>query len=158
MDFNEKMKIVTRKWNFTNDLLPRIKDLLDETYPHDMLDYVSGRVSIGVTEVTFSQIGLIGIQSRTISEFSSKENCLDVILASCCIPGWAGYKRYEVNGRYFIDGGFTNNLPVIYPDETIRIQPFFTADPVEIMINEKYTFKSTVQGNVAEMSTSKFTT
>ena len=90
MDFNEKMKSITRKWNFTNDLLPRIKDLLDETYPHDMLDYVSGRVSIGVTEVNFGRAGQILVRSRTISDFSSKENCLDYILASCCIPGWAG--------------------------------------------------------------------
>ena len=59
-----------------------------------------------------------------------------------------GYKRYQVDGRYYIDGGFTDNLPVIYPNETIRIQPFFTADPVEIMINEKYTLKSTLQGIV----------
>ena len=61
-----------------------------------------------------------------------------------------GYKRYQVNGRYYIDGGFTDNLPVIFPGETIRIQPFFTADPVEIMINEKYTFKSTIQGIVTQ--------
>ena len=59
-----------------------------------------------------------------------------------------GYKRYQVNGRYYIDGGFTDNLPVIFPGETIRIQPFYTADPVEIMINEKYTLKSTIQGIV----------
>ena len=90
MDFNEKMKSITRKWNFTNDLLPRIKDLLDETYPHDMLEYVSGRVSIGVTEVNFGRAGQIVVRSRTISDFSSKENCLDYILASSCIPGWAG--------------------------------------------------------------------
>ena len=63
-----------------------------------------------------------------------------------------GYKRYQVNGRYYIDGGFTDNLPVIFPGETIRIQPFFTADPVEIMINEKYTFKSTIQGIVTKTS------
>ena len=90
MAFNEKMKFITRKWNFTNDLLPRIKDLLDETYPDDMLDYVSGRVSIAVTEVNLGHGGQIFIRSQIISDFSSKENCLDYILASCCIPGWAG--------------------------------------------------------------------
>ena len=95
MDFNEKMKSITHKWNFTNDLLPRIKDLLDETYPPDMLDYVSGRISIGVTEVNFTRTGQIVVQSRNISDFSSKENCLDYILASCCIPGWAGKIFYE---------------------------------------------------------------
>ena len=63
-----------------------------------------------------------------------------------------GYRRYQVNGRYYIDGGFTDNLPVIFPGETIRIQPFFTADPVEIMINEKYTLKSTIQGIVTKTS------
>ena len=90
MAFNEKMKSITRKWNFTNDLLPRIKDLLDETYPDDMLDYVSGRVAIGVTEVNLGHGGQILIRSRIISDFSSRENCLDSILASCCIPVWAG--------------------------------------------------------------------
>ena len=63
-----------------------------------------------------------------------------------------GYKRYQVNGRYYIDGGFTDNLPVIFPGETIRIQPFFTADPVEIMIIEKYTLRSTIQGTVTKTS------
>ena len=63
-----------------------------------------------------------------------------------------GYRRYQVNERYYIDDGFTDNLPVIFPGETIRIQPFFTADPVEIMINEKYTLKSTIQGIVTKTS------
>merc|ERR1719189_2529596 len=98
LEFNEKMKKITRKWNFTNDLLPRIKDLMDETYPPDMLDYINGRVSIGVTEFTPEfKSGIIFPRKQLITEFRSKENCLDFILASCCIPIWAGYKRYKVN-------------------------------------------------------------
>ena len=32
----------------------------------------------------------------------------------------------KINENYYIDGGFTNNLPNLYPGQSIRIQPFST--------------------------------
>ena len=32
-----------------------------------------------------------------------------------------------INGHKYVDGGFTTNLPDLFPGETIRVQPFSTS-------------------------------
>ena len=48
-------------------------------------------------------------------------------MASCAVPLWAGYRPVKFRGHEYLDGGFTNNLPELYPGKTIRIQPFSTS-------------------------------
>ena len=76
-----------------------------------------------------------------VSEFDSRHHLLECLVASCLVPGWAGYKSRVINGTKYIDGGFTVNLPNLYPNETVRIQPFSTseihADITPILTNEK---------------------
>ena len=48
-------------------------------------------------------------------------------MASCAVPLWAGYRPVKFRGHNYVDGGFTNNLPELYPGKTIRIQPFSTS-------------------------------
>ena len=63
-----------------------------------------------------------------VSEFDSRHHLLECLVASSLVPGWAGYKSRVINGKKYIDGGFTVNLPNLYPNETIRIQPFSTSE------------------------------
>ena len=76
-----------------------------------------------------------------VSEFDSRDHLLECLVASCLVPGWAGYKSRIINGKKYIDGGFTVNLPNLYPNETVRIQPFSTseihADISPILTNDK---------------------
>ena len=76
-----------------------------------------------------------------VSEFDSRDHLLECLVASCLVPGWAGYKSRIINGTKYIDGGFTVNLPNLYPNETVRIQPFSTseihADISPILTNQK---------------------
>ena len=76
-----------------------------------------------------------------VSEFDSRHHLLECLVASCLVPGWAGYKSRVINGTKYIDGGLTANLPNLYPNETVRIQPFSTseihADITPLLTNEK---------------------
>ena len=42
-----------------------------------------------------------------VSEFDSRDHLLECLVASCLVPGWAGYKSRVINGTKYIDGGFT---------------------------------------------------
>ena len=81
------------------------------------------------------------MKNALISEFDSRHHLLECLVASCLAPGWAGYKSRFINGKKYIDGGLTMNLPNLYPNETVRIQPFSTseihADISPILTNEK---------------------
>ena len=47
----------------------------------------------------------------------------DALLSSCYIPGLYAYSYFpQYKGQYFIDGGFSNNQPVV--NSTIRVSPF----------------------------------
>ena len=61
-----------------------------------------------------------------VSKFNSREHLLECLVASCLAPGWAGYRGRTINGRKYVDGGLSVNLPDICPGETLRIQPFST--------------------------------
>ena len=68
------------------------------------------------------------IKNELVSEFHSREHLLECLVASCLVPGWAGHKSRVINGKKYVDGGLTMNLPNLYPNQTIRIQPFSTSE------------------------------
>ena len=65
------------------------------------------------------------MENELVNHYTDRDHCLNVLIASCLVPGWAGFRPVEINGQYYVDGGLTNNLPIPY-DDTIRIQPFST--------------------------------
>ena len=81
------------------------------------------------------------IKNVLVSDFESREHLLECLVASSLVPGWAGYKSRVINGKKYVDGGLTMNLPNIYPNQTIRIQPFSTsknhAEISPLLTNEK---------------------
>lgn len=125
------------KYKFRNQLQEAFYELFDESYPEDVLDYANQRAFISLTDVTSK----LKMKNALISEFDSRHHLLECLVASCLAPGWAGYKSRFINGKKYIDGGLTMNLPNLYPNETVRIQPFSTseihADISPILTNEK---------------------
>jgi len=112
------------KYKFRNQLQESFYELFDEAYPEDVLEYANQRAFISLSDVS----NKLKMKNVLVSEFDSRDHLLECLVASCLVPGWAGYKSRVINGKKYIDGGFTVNLPNLYPNETIRIQPFSTSE------------------------------
>ena len=81
-------KLFARKNMFTNRMVPALTKILSDFYPEDLLDFMNGRVYISLTNVDSK----LKMYNTLKSEFSNREECLDSIMASCLVPGWAGYR------------------------------------------------------------------
>jgi len=64
-------------------LSPAMRQFLDECLPADIHERASGRMHITVTEIGHSLLPT----RRTISKFATRDDLLDVIMASTIIPG-----------------------------------------------------------------------
>ena len=62
------------------------------------------------------------IKNELISDFKSREHLLECLVASCLVPGWAGYRSRTIYQKKYMDGGFTVNLPNLYPGPGIPEQ------------------------------------
>uniref|UniRef100_A0A8R1XXP7 PNPLA domain-containing protein n=1 Tax=Onchocerca volvulus TaxID=6282 RepID=A0A8R1XXP7_ONCVO len=62
--------------------------------------------------------------NKLISRFTSRDYLIDSLLASCYIPLYSGSSPPLIDGDQYIDGGFTNNLPIFEELTTITISPF----------------------------------
>jgi len=65
--------------------------------------------------------------NRVVSQFSSKEYLARVLSASCFIPVYSGgyYGAPPlIDDETYIDGGYTNSLPVFEDIPTITVSPF----------------------------------
>uniref|UniRef100_A0A671T687 Patatin-like phospholipase domain containing 4 n=1 Tax=Sinocyclocheilus anshuiensis TaxID=1608454 RepID=A0A671T687_9TELE len=52
-------------------------------------------------------------KNSMVSSFTSREELIKVLLASCFVPVYAGGKPVEFQGQKWIDGGFTDSLPIL---------------------------------------------
>ncbi|CAL4104118.1 unnamed protein product [Meganyctiphanes norvegica] len=84
--------------------------------PNDAHELANGRLHVSVTRVSDGK-------NCIISEWESRADLLECLRCSSFIPGWSGFRFPTFRGEKFIDGGFTNNLPVpITP--SLKISPF----------------------------------
>ncbi|XP_022645851.1 patanin-like phospholipase domain-containing protein isoform X2 [Varroa jacobsoni] len=58
-----------------------------------------------------------------LNQFSSKEELVTVLMCSCFIPFYSGLVPPKVNGVAYMDGGFSDNLPLLN-ENTITVSPF----------------------------------
>ena len=122
---------------FQHELLNALKESLDKLYPSDVHEICENRVFISVSKMS-GDIPKLGFNEENVlySEFTSKEDLINKLAASCLVPLWAGTKWEALDGNNFYDGGFTDNLPEIRGNETLRIQPFSTTkERAEISVN-----------------------
>ncbi|XP_027853041.1 uncharacterized protein LOC114131901 isoform X1 [Aphis gossypii] len=98
--------------NITEHLYNRLnKDLPDDAHKR-----VSGKLFVSLTRVPDGK-------NVIMSQFSSKEEVIQVLLASAFIPVFSGFVPPLVGKYRYIDGGFTDNLPIL-DKNTITISPF----------------------------------
>nr|XP_045621131.1 1-acylglycerol-3-phosphate O-acyltransferase PNPLA3-like [Procambarus clarkii] len=87
-----------------------------EALPPDAHIRASGRLTVSLTKVTSKE-------NILVSNWESREELIQCLVCSCFIPLFSGHKFPLFRGTKFIDGCFTNNLPVVQ-QPTITISPF----------------------------------
>jgi len=92
-----------------------LKDALIKELPEDICDVVNNRLHVSLTTTS--------LQNVVVSRFNSREDLVDALICSCFIPLFSGQQVPKYCGKKFLDGGFTNQLPVL-DKETIKISPF----------------------------------
>lgn len=88
-----------------------------EALPPDAHQQTSGRLVVSLTRTS-------GGKNVLVSEWKSREELIQCLLCSCFIPLFSGFKFPNFRGEKYIDGGFTNNLPLIQNQTSITISPF----------------------------------
>lgn len=99
------------RWNPFN-ICTYLENTLLRILPNDAYQICDRRLFISVTEYTNRSF-----QNRMISTFTSNRELIDVVIASCYIPPFAGLRLYK--GK-FLDGGFSCKLLKPMP-QTIRV-------------------------------------
>ncbi|XP_022705176.1 patanin-like phospholipase domain-containing protein [Varroa jacobsoni] len=89
---------------------------LDLYMPADAHIRSSGKLFVSVTRAS-------NLQNELISNFDSRQELIDVLMASCFIPYFLGWVPPKVKGVSYIDGGISRNLP-IHDEHTITVSPF----------------------------------
>ncbi|XP_012146688.1 brummer isoform X1 [Megachile rotundata] len=89
---------------------------LQKFLPNDAHIRVSGKLHISLTRVYDGK-------NVIVSQFSSREDLLQALLASAFIPIFSGLLPPRFHGVRYMDGGFSDNLPTL-DENTITVSPF----------------------------------
>ncbi|KAG8230280.1 hypothetical protein J437_LFUL009453 [Ladona fulva] len=99
-------------FNVQNILLEGLQKVL----PEDAHIKVSGKLHVSLTRVYDGK-------NVIVTQFDSKEELLQALLASSFIPMFSGILPPRFRGVRYMDGGFSNNLPTL-DENTITVSPF----------------------------------
>lgn len=89
---------------------------LEKYLPEDAHVKVNGKLHISLTRVYDGK-------NIIVSEFESREDLLQALLASAFVPVFSGILPPKFRGVRCMDGGFSDNLPAI-DENTITVSPF----------------------------------
>ncbi|XP_021039464.1 1-acylglycerol-3-phosphate O-acyltransferase PNPLA3 isoform X1 [Mus caroli] len=95
-----------------------IRDGLQESLPDNVHQVISGKVYISLTRVSDGENVLV-------SEFHSKDEVVDALVCSCFIPLFSGLIPPSFRGERYVDGGVSDNVPVLDAKTTITVSPFY---------------------------------
>lgn len=84
--------------------------------PEDAHLRVSGKLHISLTRVCDGKNVLV-------TQFESKEDLMQALLASAFVPFFSGLIPPKFHGVRYMDGGFSDNLPTL-DENTITVSPF----------------------------------
>ncbi|XP_047003674.1 patatin-like phospholipase domain-containing protein 2 [Schistocerca americana] len=89
---------------------------LDKVLPEDAHLRVNGKLHISLTRV-YDRKNVI------VSQFNSKEDLMQALLASSFVPVFSGLLPPRFHGIRYMDGGFSDNLPTL-DEDTVTVSPF----------------------------------
>lgn len=99
-------------FNIQTSLLEGLQKFL----PPDAHERVNGRLHVSLTR-TYDGKNII------VSQFNSREDLLQALLCACFIPGFSGILPPKFQGVRYMDGAFSDNLPVL-DENTVTVSPF----------------------------------
>lgn len=97
------------------DVSKILREELFTSFPDEVAIEVTGKLFVSLTKPSMTNV--------IVSEFLTKKELLDSLSCSCFIPAFSGYRAVYFRGKPYLDGGFTNNLP-IFDDKTVTVSPF----------------------------------
>ncbi|XP_040122306.1 patatin-like phospholipase domain-containing protein 4 isoform X4 [Oryx dammah] len=97
--------------------MARLRSGVESILPASAHELAHGRLHVSITN---SRTG----RNCLASSFPSREDLVQVLLASSFLPIYAGLKPVEYKGQKWVDGGFTNSLPILPVGRTVTISPF----------------------------------
>ena len=97
-------------------LINNLKNILSENEKDDLFEKINHRLSIRMTRIAFFEM-----KQEYITNWTSIEDLLECIIASCWIPGIFGSLTRNYKGNEYIDGGFPNSIED-RGDEWIKIK------------------------------------
>ncbi|XP_069696120.1 uncharacterized protein bmm isoform X2 [Periplaneta americana] len=89
---------------------------LEKALPDDAHLRVTGKLHISLTRVYDGK-------NVIVSQFNSKEDLVQALLASSFIPVFSGLLPPKFHGVRYMDGGLSDNLPML-DENTITVSPF----------------------------------
>ncbi|XP_063914547.1 patatin-like phospholipase domain-containing protein 2 isoform X1 [Zophobas morio] len=89
---------------------------LEKFLPDDAHVRVSGKLHVSLTRVRDGK-------NVIVSQFDSREELIQVLLASAFIPIFSGILPPKFKGVRYMDGGYSDNLPTL-DENTITVSPF----------------------------------
>ncbi|CAG5133883.1 unnamed protein product [Candidula unifasciata] len=104
---------LTPGYNFTRSL----RSMLDDLLPENAHETAKGKLFVSVTNTDTKK-------NELISDFSSRNELIEVLVSSCYVPIYAGVKPATIRGKKYIDGGLSNNMPIFETGRTITVSPF----------------------------------
>ncbi|XP_007253210.2 patatin-like phospholipase domain-containing protein 4 [Astyanax mexicanus] len=99
------------------DFMLELRDGIEDILPANAHLLANERLHISITN---SKMG----KNNMVSSFTSRDELIKVLLASSFVPVYAGMKPVEFQGQKWIDGGFTDSLPILPVGRTITVSPF----------------------------------
>nr|XP_020765624.1 patatin-like phospholipase domain-containing protein 4 isoform X2 [Odocoileus virginianus texanus] len=99
------------------DFMARLRSGVESILPANAHELAHDRLHVSITNARTRRNCLV-------SRFPSREDLIQVLLASSFVPIYAGLKPVEYKGQKWVDGGFTNSLPVLPTGRTVTISPF----------------------------------
>ncbi|XP_029172117.1 patatin-like phospholipase domain-containing protein 2 isoform X2 [Nylanderia fulva] len=98
------------------DLQLVLLETVEKLLPDDAHIRVNGKLHISLTRVHDRK-------NVIISQFDSREDLLQALLAASFVPVFSGYLPPKYHGIRYMDGGFSDNLPM-FDEDTITVAPF----------------------------------
>ncbi|KAK2177244.1 hypothetical protein NP493_611g01096 [Ridgeia piscesae] len=101
-----------------SNLLRPLEVFLYDLLPNDAHQVATGRLFLSLTNKQSSR-------NVIVSDFDSNDHLVQCLLASCCLPYLTtGPNAVKINGERHLDGGLTNNLPILTKGRTVTVSPF----------------------------------
>ncbi|XP_066880085.1 patatin-like phospholipase domain-containing protein 4 isoform X2 [Kogia breviceps] len=99
------------------DFMARLRSGMEAILPANAHELAHNRLHVSITNTKTGENCLV-------SSFPRREDLVKVLLASSFVPIYAGLNPVEYKGQKWVDGGFTNSLPLLPVGQTVTISPF----------------------------------